>query len=97
MDIVEKRFESFKELIKSIKNVDETYIFALSSINLALFLHGLKDYLHLTTIELVAHIMTKANINRESIDDSEYSKFVDYLNYFRDILAEIDGVVPDHK
>jgi hypothetical protein len=88
MEIVQNKFENFKNFLKSIPGVSATYIQIIEMITLDQFLKGLKErYEGKSVEELIEEVSNKANINMNSIDIETKSKFTRYITYFKQVCV----------
>jgi hypothetical protein len=86
MDIVQNKFENFKNFLKSIPGVSVTYIQIIEMVSLEQFLKGLKERYEGKSIEeLIYEVSSKANIDMNSIDIETKSKFTRYITYFKQV------------
>lgn len=85
MDIVETRFKNFKEFIKSIPGIDDTYIVVLEQVSVELFLKGLAQYSDKPIHEIIKLISLKASIDLNTIPIETKQKFSRYIVYFQEI------------
>lgn len=85
MDLIETRFQTFKQFVAGIKGVSDQYIQAIQLCPLLLFLKGLDDLKHLTIDELVVHISEKAEFDLNDTDVKDIERFKIYLVYFREL------------
>jgi hypothetical protein len=85
MDLIETRFQTFKQFVEGIKGVDDQYIQAIKLCPLLLFLKGLDDLKHLTIDEVIVHISEKAKFDLNNTDVKDVERFKLYIVYFREL------------
>jgi hypothetical protein len=89
MEIVQQRFENFKQFISTIPGIDSMYIALLNQYSLPLFLQNFKQCENLTVDEIVTNLCTKAHVNIPDVDKGTKDKFKRYIEYFQDIARTV--------
>lgn len=85
------RYETFKQFIKTIPNIDDSYVSALNQAPIQLFLFGINsdELTHMDVDQLTTHIATKAKFNLNEVSEVDIKRFKSYISYFKEISNNI--------